>query len=167
MTPVPWVCFRKVFQVEQVVSGDQDSRSFDRAGVDGDRGGKAEMVGVGLVQQLHDLEVHHAGLQDGVPHVLVREIDVGEGLEQRLVHERVDLLVLVSQDPAVIGIGGYALQPVDQQLLQALHVLVLPANPLTVQATPLAVCWHWLQYIDIRFTLNDSMQAILYNMHPL
>jgi len=132
--------FQQRLQVQEVVAGDQYPRSLPHAGEDAGRGGIAEMLGVGLLKQLHGPIVDHSGLEDHVPMVLGGEVHVGQGLEQRLVHEGVDLLVPLAQDAGMVGVGGDALQPIDEHLLLALDVLVLSANPRVVQATPLAVC---------------------------
>ena len=90
-------------------------------------------AGVGGVEQLHGLEVHLAALQDEAEVVADRQLRVEHGGEG-LVDEGVDGLVLLAEDPGVVGVGGDPLEAVGQELAQRLCVGVggrgLHARPL-------------------------------------
>ena len=89
-----------------------------RRDADVGRLGMAVGAGVGGVQQAHHRQVQLAGLHRPAEQVVGRGVLVGEEIEG-LVERGVDVGVFVAEDPGVIGIGGRALQPVEDQFLQA------------------------------------------------
>ncbi len=123
----PLGLLEQFLQIEEVVACDQNARALDGAGADPGRCWQAVVLGVGGIEHLTDLEVDHARPHQGVPKVLVGEVNVGEGLEQRLLDEGVDLGVGLAQQAGVVGVGSYALEAKDQEIHQALGVLVLAA----------------------------------------
>ncbi len=119
---------QQLFQVEKVMPRDQYARPLDRSGPDLGGGRDAEMLGVSRIEHLHGLEVHHPGLHDGVPQVLHGEVHIGQGLEQGLLDERVDLRIGLAQHAGVMSIRSDSLEAVEQGVHQAVDVLILPAH---------------------------------------
>ncbi|MGC4119087.1 MAG: hypothetical protein QM765_31885 [Myxococcales bacterium] len=109
-------------EVLEVVAGDEDGLALDRG--DAHRGGDRVAVGagVGVVEERHDLEVELAHAQGGGQQLLGLEALLGGQVEQ-LVEEPVDLARLAAEDGGVLGVGGGALEPVEDELGQAGRVL--------------------------------------------
>ena len=143
---VPSTCLQQLPQVHQVVTGDQDAGAGLGAFGHLRRRGLAEGLDMTLVEHLHHAQVHLAALQAVPKQGLHVEVDVGHGREQGLFDEGRDLLVVLAETPGVGGIGGHALEAVEQGLLQRFDIFVLAADPgLLTQAVSRKVCSHWLQ----------------------
>ena len=106
------------FEVLQVVAGNGDRLAADGRDADLRRLGMAVGAGVGLVQQGHDLQVQLARrerpAEEFVGRVAVSREEV-EGFVEGGVNGR----VFAAQHAGVLGIGGRALQAVDDQFRQS------------------------------------------------
>ena len=109
-------------KVRQVVAGDQDAGALADAELDLSEFGVAVGAGVGLVQQGHAGHRDLAGLHGQVDQCAGFQLPGGGG--ERLGQEGVDLLAFEAEHRGVVGIGGDALQAVDDQFLQGAQVLV-------------------------------------------
>jgi hypothetical protein len=118
----------QLHEIHHVVARDEDARSSLRALLDFHHAGRAQHLGVRLVEHLHDAEVHLAALQDEAQRGLEVEVDVGHRREERLLHEGVDRGIGAAQAAGMAGVGAHALEAVEQDLLEALDVLVLAAD---------------------------------------
>ena len=90
--------------------------------------GLAEGLDVALVEHLHHAQVLLAELQRDFEQAAQVEVDVGHGGEQGVFDEGADRFVGLAQPAGVAGVGGHALQAVEDQLLDGLDVLVLAAH---------------------------------------
>ena len=109
-------------EVQQVVPRHHDERPrLDRArhlrGL-----GRAERLGVGLVEQLHAAQVHLAHAQRERQQLVRAGLVVGER-SQTLVKESRHRLVAVAEHGRVVGIGGYAAQAEQHERLKRAHIL--------------------------------------------
>ena len=99
------------------------------------RGRIAELLHVPFIQQLHHAKILAATLQDHLQQRLQVEIHVRHRREQGFLDERADLLVGFAEPSGMVGVGGHALQAVEQHFLQRLHILVLAADAGTEHAS--------------------------------
>ncbi len=109
-------------EVLQVVAGDDDALAADGRHANLRRLGVAIDARVGRIQQFHHLEVQLAGLHRPAEQFVGGGVLAGEKIEAR-VERGVDLRVFMVEDAGVIGVGGGALQSVEDQFLQAGHVV--------------------------------------------
>ena len=124
-------------QVFEIMTGNEDGLALavPEGNLRGD--GIAERLGVPGVQKLHRLQVGLAAAQDKIQPIfkaarLVRRaVLVGHPGGERLVDEGVQLRVSLAKDRRVICIGGYALQPVQEQLHGGtdIHVVAETVGP--------------------------------------
>ena len=116
----------QVFQVLQIVAGDENRLALDGADIHHGRLGMAIGLRVGPIEQLHDLQVHLAGLQDpaqngvevgrrapGTPGRRGNRGPRGIGHTGR---------IFVAQHQGVIGVGRGPFQSVERQFQQAGNV---------------------------------------------
>jgi hypothetical protein len=131
LDPRPLDLLQQVLQVDHVVAGDEDPGALLDPLLHLDRTRLTELVDMRVVEQFHRPQVHPAALEHELEQALDVEIDVGHGGEQRLLDERIHLLVHRTQSARVVLVGGHPpLEAVKQDLLEGLHVGVLPAHPL-------------------------------------
>ncbi len=114
----------KRLQVLQVVAGDEDGLALLCA--EGNGRGDRVAVGarVGRIEKLHGPQIHLAALEHESQGRLETDCSVGQG-GQGLMDEGVDGRVFLPQDLRVIGIGGDALDPEEQRVLEGEDVGVL------------------------------------------
>jgi hypothetical protein len=111
-------------------AGHENSGAGLGAFEDGGGGRSAKALDVGLVEHLHDSQVLPAALQHQLQQGRDVEVDVGDGGEERLFDEGVDVFVDLSEPAGVVGVGRHPLEAIEQDFLQGLHVLVLATNAL-------------------------------------
>ncbi len=94
------------------------------------RGGRrlAEPRRVTFVQELHDPQVLLSALQHELEQAFHVEVDVCHRRKERFLDERADLFIKLAQSPGVVCVRRHALQPVQERLLQRLHVRVFSAD---------------------------------------
>ena len=127
--PLAFGLLEQFVEVFQVVAGDADALAADRRDADAGRLGMAVGAGVGGIQQAHHRQVQLARLHRPAEQFVGGRVLLGEEIE-RLVERGIDLRVFVAEDSGVIGIGGGALQSVEDQFLQAGHVVAQLHLPL-------------------------------------
>ena len=81
-----------------------------------------------VVEELHRAKVHPAALKYHGEKAVQVEVDVGDGGEERLLDERLDLGVGLAEAASVVLVGRQPLQPVEQDFLEALDVGILAAD---------------------------------------
>ncbi len=112
-------------EVFQVVAGDDDALAADRSDPHRRRFGMAVGAGVGGVEQAHHVQVQFADLHRPGEQRVAAGVWLGEEIE-RFVEGGVDGRVFMAEKPGVIGVGRRALQPVEDQFLEARHVVAQP-----------------------------------------
>ncbi|KAF5060555.1 hypothetical protein DSECCO2_324580 [anaerobic digester metagenome] len=114
--------FQEHGQILQVMAGDEDGLAL--LGAQGHFRGDRVAVGAGVaaVQEFHGLEVDLAALHAQADEFF--QAQLVQALGQGALHEFVHALVLAAQDSGVVGVGGDALEAVDEDLLQGAKVLV-------------------------------------------
>lgn len=118
----------EVPEVEQVVAGDEDAGAGLGAAGDDGRGGFAEGVDVAGVEQFHDAEVVAAEIEGDFEEAGQVEVDVGHGGEEGFFDEGADGWVGLAEAAGVAGVGGHALEAVEDQFLDGLDIGVLAAD---------------------------------------
>ncbi len=104
-------------QVQQIVAGDQDGLALFVAQGNGGGHRMAVAAGIAGVQKLHGPKIDLAALEDHgdkIGNVQVRVRGRGQGF----VNEGVNLLILLAQNPGMIGVGAHALDSKEQNVLQ-------------------------------------------------
>jgi len=110
---------QKLMKGVQVVAGDQDAVAPDCASLNLNRRGLAEGFDVRLLEQLHRLDVHLAGLDCEPQELLWVEVDVCESREEAPLYECVNLWIGVAQLPGMVQVGADALDGEEQVVLQS------------------------------------------------
>ena len=115
--PLPLGLLEQLFEVPEVVPGDEDRLPLLRP--EGDRRGDRLAVGagVGRVEDLHRPEVHLAAFH----HQGQRLVELQFFVEDRgepLVEEGEDRLVLLPEDQRVVRVGGHPLEPEQERMLE-------------------------------------------------
>ena len=114
--------FQQILQVAQVVSGNQDSRTFADSGFHLCNLRLSVRSGVRGVEQSHCLDGCAAAFQNERGQLIRRKIvrRRGKSLEDKCVN----LIILTSEHGGMICVGGNAFEPVGQQLPQGTDVSV-------------------------------------------
>ena len=114
-------------QVGQVVAGDEDGLALAPAQGDGRGHGRAERTGIARFQQLHGAQVGLAAFQhqpQPAVEVVALGIQFGAGT-QAAIQEGGHVGITLAQLGGMVGIGGHALEAVEQDLHGGAHVLVV------------------------------------------
>ncbi len=113
---------QQFLQVLEVMAADQDAGVGPHPDIDLGDLGMAVGRRIGLVEQGHGGHRGPPGLHHQGEHLVDRQFlrRRGQGLE----HEVADLILAVTEDHGVLGIGGDPLETDDQHLLQRAHILV-------------------------------------------
>ena len=97
--------FQDVFEVLQIVPGDQDRLALPGPEGNGCRDRMAVTAGIGCIEQLHRQEVDFTALQDEAEHIFKFQAAViNRG--QAFLYEVVNRFVLPAQDACVVRICG-------------------------------------------------------------
>ena len=110
--------FEQFFQILQIMAGNQNRLAFDRGDADRRRHGVAVSSGIRFIEQFHDPDVDFAAAQRHAQQRIHAEVRLGQEVE-RLMEERVDLRVLLVEDPRMVGVSGHSFQTVYDQVFQA------------------------------------------------
>ena len=113
-------------QVGQVVPGDEDGLALAPAQGYGRGHGRAERAGIARLQQFHGAQVDLAAFQhQAQPAVEVMALGVQFGAgAQAAIQEGGHIGITLAQLGGMVGIGGHALEAVEQDLHGGTHVLV-------------------------------------------
>ena len=76
---------------------------------------------MGLLEQLHGLDVHLARLDGQVQKLLGVEVDIGESGEEAPLDEGIHLRIGVAQLPGMVEVGADAFDGEEQVILQTGH----------------------------------------------
>jgi len=104
-----------------VVAGYQDAVALDCASSHLGRRRLAEGIDMGLLEQLHGLDIHLTSFYRQVQELLGVEVHIGECREESPLYECVHLRIGIAQLPGVVEIGAYALDGKEQVVLQPCH----------------------------------------------
>ena len=122
--PLAFGLLEEFFQHQQVVAGNQDRLAGLGAQLYFCRYRVAVALHVSFVQEPHDGQVVLAALH-GEPDEVHQAEGRVDGGGQGLVEKGIDLIVVLAEDLAVVGIGGHPLETVDENLDGGTDVLVL------------------------------------------
>ena len=113
-------------QIGQIVAGDEDGLALAPAQGNGRRHGRAEGAGIARFQQLHGAQVGLAAFQhQAQPTVEVTALGIQLGTgAQAAIQEGGHVGITLAQFGGMVGIGGHALEAVEQDLHGGTHVLV-------------------------------------------
>jgi len=121
--PLALGLFQQFFQILKIMTGNQDALAFY-----GRRLGMSIGARIRRVKHFHDAQVRRARFERAADQgVHIAFLPGKEG--ERIVGEGVDVIVFDTQYHRVIGIGGHALQAVQDEFLQSRHIAAKLLKP--------------------------------------
>ncbi len=119
---LPLGLLEKLLEIQQVMSGNNNGRTFFCANRDSGRHGVPKMIRMRPVKKLKTLEIHHAEFHID-PYKIIHGQTAIRGGTQTLMEKRGHGFILPPQHERVIGIGRHSLKTVEKKFAQASDIL--------------------------------------------